>query len=91
MGSTEVLELALAQAWREVHPLPSPRCCLAGAPLGSIFHVSGGYGLEYYASVLSWDPISETWSESGRLLATRSYHAAIEAPSQIVTQFCRAG
>ena len=88
MGSTEVLELPLGQAWREVDPLPSPRCCLAGATLGSVFHVSGGYGLEYYASVLSWDPISETWSESGQLPAVRSYHAAIEAPSQIVTQFC---
>ena len=39
-------------------------------------------------SVLSWDPVSETWDSAGRLETPRLMHSMTEVPLSVVEHFC---
>ena len=74
--------------WREVEggELPSPRSYLRATLVGDILFVTGGQddGDHYLTSILSWDPVAETWQAAGDLAMARYYHAAVALPSSFV-------
>ena len=76
--------------WREVEggQLPEPRSRLRASSVGEILFVSGGYndddGNNYLTSILSWDPVAESWQQAGDLAGGRSYHAAVAVPTSLV-------
>ena len=74
--------------WREVEggQLPSPRYGLRATLVGDVLYVTGdrddgGNGL---TSILSWDPVAESWQPAGDLAAGRSFHAAVAVPTSLV-------
>ena len=77
--------------WREVEggQLPSPREGLRATSIGDILHVSGGLddNGNYLTSILSWDPVAESWQPSGDLAVARKSHAAVAVPASLVA--CR--
>ena len=73
--------------WREVEggELPSPRFSLRAALVGDLLFVTGGYDGDHdLTSILSWDPVAETWQAAGDLAVARDYHAAVALPSSLV-------
>ena len=75
------------EEWREVEggELPQPRYGLRATLVGDILFVTGGY--DYYndlTSILSWDPVAESWQSAGDLAVARYYHAAVALPSSLV-------
>ena len=73
--------------WREVEggELPSPRSGLRAASINDVLFVSGGYyGNNYLTSILSWDPVAESWQPAGELAVARAYHAAVAVPASLV-------
>ena len=79
--------------WREVETgqLPSKRGYLRATVVGNILFVTGGRrsgcyddDLDCYPSVLSWDPVAETWHYVGELSVQRYNHAAIAVPKSVV-------
>lgn len=74
--------------WREVEggQLPSPREGLRATVVGDILFVTGGYddGNNVLTSILSWDPVAESWQQAGNLAKKRYYHAAVAAPASLV-------
>ena len=46
---------------------------------------SDGLGL---TSILSWNPSTETWQSVGEMALARYYHAAVAAPSSILSSEC---
>ena len=76
--------------WREVEggELPSPRSGLRAALVGDLLFVTGGFyyddGDHDLTSILSWDPVGETWKAAGDLAVGRFYHAAVALPSSLV-------
>ena len=102
LSSTEVLSYPDGQAWREVGPLPSPRYGLRGASLAGVLHVTGGSdgnnfhyitfttntGDNYYDAVLAWDPVTEEWSQAGKMDRGRDYHAITALPLDVIEDFC---
>ena len=74
--------------WREVEggELPSPRTQLRAALVGDLLFVTGGLDDDYneLTSILSWDPVAETWQAAGDLAVARYYHAAVALPSSLV-------
>ena len=61
--------------------LPSARMGIRATKAdGNTIFVTGGnngYDANYLTSILSWDPIAETWEPAGNLALARSYHAAL--------------
>ena len=74
--------------WREVEggELPSPRKGLRATLVGDVLFVTGGYanGGNYLTSILSWDPVAESWQAAGDLAVGRDFHAAVALPSSLV-------
>ena len=73
--------------WREVEGgrLPSPRTGLRATFIDDIFFVTGGYdGANYLTSILSWDPVAESWQHAGDLAVARDDHAAVAVPKSVI-------
>ena len=74
--------------WREVEggELLSPRSDLRATLVGDILFVTGGWDEDFNAltSILSWDPVAESWQAAGNLAVARVYHAAVALPSSLV-------
>ena len=73
--------------WREVEggELPSPRIDLRATLVGDLLFVTGGReDGNVLTSILSWDPVGETWQAAGDLAVARYYHAAVALPSSLV-------
>ena len=76
--------------------LPTLRYGLAAAVVDNVIYVTGGYEPVYpdgedLASILSWNPSSETkWQRAGNLSVPRSGHAAVALPSSIISSECSA-
>ena len=72
--------------WREVEggQLPSAQIGLRATLVGEILFVSGGYDGNYLTSILSWDPVAESWQPAGDLVVARSYHAAVAIPKSVI-------
>ena len=75
------------EEWREVDggELPSPRLGLQATLVGDILFVTGGYGNGYFTSILSWDPVAESWQAAGDLAVGRHYHAVVAVPDSLIT------
>ena len=72
--------------WREVEggQLPSPRSRLRAASVDGVLYVTGGYDGKYLTSILSWDPVAESWQAAGNLAVGRYYHAAVAVSTSLV-------
>ena len=75
--------------WREVEggELPSPRNSLRASVIGDILFVIGGYDLNELTeltSILSWDPVAESWQPAGDLAVGRWDHAAVAVPKSVI-------
>merc|ERR1711936_1397307 len=70
-SSTEVAVYSSGSglAWREVEggQLPSLSFGLRATFVGDILHVSGGWDGNFLTSILSWDPVAESWQPAGDL------------------------
>ena len=58
--------------------------CQGGAPPPPIrdyviygWPLTGGKDGEYLTSILSWDPVAESWQAAGHLAVAREWHAAV--------------
>ena len=74
--------------WREVEggELPSPRKGLRATLVGDVLFVAGGYdGNNYLTSILSWDPVTESWQSAGDLAVARSDHVAVAVPELLIS------
>jgi len=80
--------------WREVETgnLPSPRSGLRAVLVDNNIFVTGGRDEEYnnFASVLSWDPSTESWQAAGHLAVGRWAHGVVGVPSSIIESECSA-
>ena len=74
--------------WREVEggQLPSARFSLRATSINDILHVSGGKDDDgnKLTSILSWDPVAESWQRVGDLEVARYNHAAVAVPTSLV-------
>ena len=77
--------------WREVEggELPSPRFSLRASVIGYILIVIGGFDddlneLTELTSILSWDPVAESWQQAGDLAVGRHDHAAVAVPTSLL-------
>ena len=89
--------------WREVEggQLPSATVWSFGLEatlLDQTLYVSGGSITTsdsgdtittYYTSVLSWDPIAESWQPAGNLAVGRHHHATVAIPSSTIAMYCQ--
>ena len=77
------------EEWREVEggELPSPRYYLQATLVGDILFVTGGRddGYNELTSILSWDPVAESWQAAGDLAVGRSSHAVVAIPESLIT------
>merc|ERR1711971_603708 len=75
------------EEWREVEggELPSPRYGLRATLVGDILFVTGGQdaGTNYFTSILSWDPVAESWQAAGDLAVARAFHATVVVPETL--------
>ena len=67
--------------WREVEGgrLPSLRTQLRATSIDNILFITGGWdeALNSLTSILSWDPVAESWQSAGNLAVARVQHAAV--------------
>ena len=75
--------------WREVEggQLPSERHGLRAASVDGVLYVTGGFDgsdLGYLTSILSWDPVAESWQQAGELDVARDSHAAVAVPTSVI-------
>ena len=74
--------------WREVEggQLPSPRYGLQASVVGDVLYVTGGFdGWDNtLTSILSWDPVTESWKPAGDLAVERGFHAAVAVPTSVI-------
>ena len=73
--------------WREVEggQLPSERFGLRATLVGDVLFVTGGYdGANYLTSILSWDPVAESWQQVGDLAVARHTHAVVAVPKSVI-------
>jgi len=95
LSSTEVTTYSSGgqlEEWREVEggELPSPRVGLQATLVGDILFVTGGVDdNNVLTSILSWDPVAESWQEAGDLAVARYTHAVVAVPTSTVAKFCR--
>ena len=80
MCNAKVMVYGSQEEWREVGILPSPRVGFRGATVNGIFYVSGGGNTTTTLTndVTSFDPVSESWSAAGHMVASRKWHAVAE-------------
>jgi len=81
LDSTEVMDYTNGGTWRVAGALPSPRYGLKAASIDGQLYVMGGNekNTEATDEILSWEPISETWTKADLKLTTkRAYHAVTE-------------
>ena len=80
------------EAWREVEggELPQPRWGPRATLVGDILYVSGGFDHngDVLTSILSWNPVTESWQAAGDLAVARGDHAAVAVPASTVAKFC---
>ena len=74
--------------WREVEggQLPETRWGLRATSVGEILFVTGGIDDDFndLTSILSWDPVAESWQQAGDLAVSRGSHAAVAVPTSLV-------
>ena len=74
--------------WREVEggQLPSQRSGPRATLVGEILFVTGGKdgNGNFLTSILSWDPVAESWQQAGDLAVGRRHHAAVAVPTSLV-------
>ena len=73
--------------WREVEggELPSPRNAPRASVIGEIIFVTGGWdGSNDLTSILSWDPVAESWQQAGELAVARGEHAAVVVSKSVI-------
>ena len=74
--------------WREVEggQLPVPRSSPRATLVGETLFLTGGLDdyFTYATSILSWDPVTESWQAAGNLTVPRHWHAAVAVPTSIV-------
>ena len=74
--------------WREVEggELPSARWGPRATLVGDVLYLTGGYDFynDYRTSILSWDPVTESWQLAGDLAVAKHSHAAVAVPSSII-------
>ena len=66
--------------------LPSPRAGLRATLFGDILFVTGGYvgNNNDLTSILSWDPVTESWQSAGDLAVARYEHAVVAVPEWLI-------
>ena len=65
--------------------LPEPRYGLRATLAGDVLVVTGGQdGFNVLTSILSWDPVAESWQQAGDLAVGRFDHAAVAVPTSLV-------
>ena len=66
--------------------LPSPRRGLRAILVDDVLFATGGLDNEnnVLTSILSWDPVAESWQQAGNLAVGRFDHAAVAVPTSIV-------
>ena len=75
--------------WRETGQLPTPKYGHRAAVTDNILYVTGGFdGDNSLASILSWNPSTETWQSEGEMALAKDHHAAVAAPSSILSSEC---
>ena len=78
--------------WREVEGgrLPTLRTQLRATLVDKILYITGGWddALTSLTSILSWDPVAESWQAVGELARARDHHAAIAVPASAIAMFC---
>ena len=71
--------------WRQVESgrLPSLRTQLRATLVDNIIYITGGWdeSLTSLTSILSWDPVAESWQSAGNLAVARVQHAAVAIPA----------
>ena len=81
--------------WREVEggQLPLVLFGLFGlhaTVVDQTLYVSGGYSSgDYQTSILSWDPVAESWQPAGDLVVGRGLHAAVAIPRSTIAMYCK--
>ena len=89
--------------WREVEAgrLPSPRMGSQATLVNGVLFLVGGYSyydydedegteeIDFLSAILSWDPVSMSWQEAGRLAVPRADHAAVAVSHEVVTAYCQ--
>ena len=72
--------------WREVEggQLPEPRSNLRATSVDGVLFATGGFDGNDLTSILSWDPVAESWQPAGDLAVGRSYHAAVAVPKSVM-------
>ncbi len=66
-----------SDTWREVAPLPQPRCAYALAAWQGKAYLFGGWdGARYAADVYAYDPQNDTWSARSPMPLARGFAAA---------------
>ena len=75
--------------WKDAEPLPAARTSLRGVSIGQDFYVTGGEDLDLVQDeILSWDPITESWTVAGHLLFERSNHGVVEVSLDVFAKYC---
>jgi len=91
LSSTEVATYSSGgqlEEWREVEggELPSTRGSLRATLVGDVLFLIGGWdGNNHLTSILSWDPVAESWQAAGDLAVGRSSHAVVAIPESLIT------
>ena len=89
--------------WREVEAgqLPTPRMGSQATLVNGVLFLVGGYSHDHYdedeeteevdllSAILSWDPVSMSWQEAGRLAVPRADHAAVAVSHEVVAAYCQ--
>ena len=79
-------------SWKEAGLLPAARSGLKGVSIGQEFFVTGGEtsnSLSWWKDeILSWDPITESWTVAGHLLFERSNHGVAEVSLDVFAKYC---
>ena len=76
------------EEWRKVEggELAQPRLGLRATMVGDILFVTGGSdGHNYLTSILSWDPVTESWQAAGDFAVARNFHAAVAVPESLIS------
>ena len=65
--------------------LPEPRVGLRATLVGDVLFVTGGWDDDnYLTSILSWDPVAESWQPAGDLAVARYLHAVFAVPKSVI-------
>ena len=70
--------------------LSQPRLGLRATLVGDTLFVTGGTddgfddAFNDLTSILSWDPVADSWQSAGDLVVAREYHAAVAVPESLI-------